>query len=115
MCDRTPNLEIPGDLELRHDLASEEDLEIRQKRTINKSAQSTCSRRSAHEAVKFNVYDHRIVPSDVEFKFGPEHTFGASSWYAPGFQTLLIDQTQPTTRMLSRDHHEESELWQADT
>ena len=43
----------PSELEHRHDVASAENLEIRHKRTINKSAQSACSRRSIHEAVKF--------------------------------------------------------------
>lgn len=36
MCVRAPNLEIPGDLESRLNLASADDLEIHHKRTINK-------------------------------------------------------------------------------
>ena len=32
MCGRATNLEIPGDLEIRHDLASADDLEIRYSR-----------------------------------------------------------------------------------
>ncbi|APZ91937.1 hypothetical protein Fuma_01535 [Fuerstiella marisgermanici] len=89
MCDRTPNLEIPGDLELRHDLASAEDLEIRQKRTINKSAQSTCSRRSAHEAVKFNVTVHRAAANDIDFKNPRDPRLRVQRFGTPGMACVL--------------------------
>ena len=37
MSERASNLDIPGDLEIRHNLASADDLEIPNKRTINKT------------------------------------------------------------------------------
>jgi len=36
MCSLASNLGIPGDLEIRHHLASADDLEIHHNRTINK-------------------------------------------------------------------------------
>ena len=37
MSERASNLDIPGDLEIRNNLASADDLEIHHKRTINKT------------------------------------------------------------------------------
>ena len=41
MSERASNLDIPGDLEIRHNLASADDLEIHHKRTINKQSLTT--------------------------------------------------------------------------
>ena len=41
MSERASNLDIPGDLEIRNNLASADDLEIHHKRTINKQSLTT--------------------------------------------------------------------------
>ena len=48
MCGRATNLDIPGDLEIRHDLASADDLEIRHSRIRDNrhvKQQPMCARR----------------------------------------------------------------------
>jgi len=61
MCVHAPNLDVPGDLEIRQDLASADDLEIRYRRRVKQ--RRLCTRCDLvvvrRQKPTFNLDDHQ--------------------------------------------------------